>query len=72
MEHFMQNGYNKGKKWQGPNRSKRLRRGGENTQKNCTKKGLVTQITRCDHSPRARHPGVQSQVGLRKHHHEQS
>jgi len=26
----------------------------------------------CDHSPRARHPGVQSQVGLRKHHHEQS
>ena len=23
---------------------------------------------RCDHSPRARHPVVQSQVGLRKHH----
>ena len=22
----------------------------------------------CDHSPRARHPGMQSQVGLRKHH----
>ena len=25
----------------------------------------------CDHSPRARHPGEQSQVGLRKHHYEQ-
>ena len=25
-----------------------------------------------DHSPRARHPGMQSQVGLRKHHYEQS
>ena len=28
----------------------------------------MTQITRCcDHSPRARHSGMQSQVGLRKH-----
>ena len=26
----------------------------------------------CDHSPRARHPGMQSQVGLRKNHHKQS
>ena len=26
----------------------------------------------CDHSSRARHPGMQSQVGLRKHHYEQS
>ena len=26
----------------------------------------------CDHSPRARHPGMQSQVGLRKHHYQQS
>ena len=25
-----------------------------------------------DHSPRARHPGMQSQVGLRKHHYKQS
>ena len=25
-----------------------------------------------DHSPRTRHPGMQSQVGLRKHHYEQS
>ena len=25
-----------------------------------------------DHSPRVRHPGMWSQVGLRKHHHEQS
>ena len=26
----------------------------------------------CDHSPRARHPGKSSQVGLRKHHYKQS
>ena len=26
----------------------------------------------CDHSPRARHPGVRTQVGLRKHQYEQS
>ena len=26
----------------------------------------------CDRSPRARHPGMRSQVGLRKHHYEQS
>ena len=26
----------------------------------------------CDHSPRARHTGMRSQVGLRKHHYEQS
>ena len=25
-----------------------------------------------DHSPRARHPGMQSQVGFRKHHYEES
>ena len=25
----------------------------------------------CDHSPRARHPGIRSQVDLRKHHYEQ-
>ena len=29
--------------------------------------GMITQ-----HSPRARHPGMWSQVGLRKHHYEQS
>ena len=26
----------------------------------------------CDHSPRARHPGMASEVGLVKHHYEQS
>ena len=36
------------------------------------KKIFTTQITTmCDHSPRARHPGMQSQVGLRKHHYKQ-
>ena len=35
------NGLNKGQKWYGPSRS---RRGGKNTQKNCTKKILMTRI----------------------------
>ena len=26
----------------------------------------------CDHSPRAKHPRMRSQVGLRQHHYEQS
>ena len=34
-------GHNKGQKWYGPNRS---RRGGKNTQRNCTKKIFMTQI----------------------------
>ena len=38
-------GHNKGQKWYGPNRSKKiLRRGGKNTQKNCTRKIFMTQI----------------------------
>ena len=32
----------------------------------------ITTIQWCDHSPTARHPGVWSQVGLRKHHYKQS
>ena len=38
------------------------------------KKILMTQITMmmCDYSPRVRHPGVQSQMGLKKHHYKQS
>ena len=40
---------------------KMLSRGGKNTQKNSTKKILMTQITTmCDHSPRPRHPAVPS------------
>ena len=36
-----------------------LRRSGKNMQKNCTKNIFMTQITAwCDHSPRARHPGM--------------
>ena len=63
-------GLNKGQKWYGPTQKQKiLRRGGKNIQKNYTKKIFKTQITWwCDHSPRARHPGMQSQVGLRKHH----
>ena len=36
------------------------------------KKILMTQITADNHSPRARHPGVRSQVCSRKHHYKQS
>ena len=43
----------------------------ENTE-NHTKQIITAQIQWCDHSLRARHPGMQSQVGLRKHHYEQS
>ena len=45
-EHFMKDGLNKGQKWYGPNRNRRiLRRGGKNTQKNYTKMIFMTQIT---------------------------
>ena len=41
--------------------------------KKYTEKIFMTQIIRWyDHSPRDRHPGMQSQVGLRKHHYKQS
>ena len=40
-------------------KQKILRRGGKNTQKNCTKKVFMTQIIMMvEHSPRARHPGM--------------
>ena len=45
----------------------------KNTQKNCTKIALMTQITiMVYHSLRARHPGVSSQVSLRTHSNKQS
>ena len=48
-------------------------RSGKNTQKNCTKRSSWPRWSRwCDQSPRARHPGMWSQVGLREHHFEQS
>ena len=52
-------------------KQKILRRGGKNTQKNCTKKIFTTKIITIVWSLRARHPGMWSQVGLRKHHYEQ-
>ena len=36
------------------------------------KKDLHNPDNHDDHLPRARYPGTQSQVGLRKHHYEQS
>ena len=44
----------------------------ENTEE-LYKKDLMTISSRwCDHSPRARHPGMRSHLGLRKHHYKQS
>ena len=34
--------------------------------------GMIITPPKPDHPPRARHPGMWSQVGLRKHHYEQS
>ena len=50
-----------------------LRRGGKNTQ-NYTQKDLHDSDNHdgVNHSPRAKHLGIQSQVGLRKHRCEQS
>ena len=54
-------------------KQKILRRGGKNTQKNCTKKIFMTQIIMMVWSlPRARHPGMWNQVGFKKHCYEQS
>ena len=44
-----------------------IKKRGKNTQ-NCTKDLNDPEPRWCDHSTRARHPGVQSQVGFRKHH----
>ena len=41
----MKDQHNKGQKWYGPKQKQKiLRRGGKNTQKNCTKKIFMTQI----------------------------
>ena len=53
-------------------KQKILRRDGKNTKKNYTKKIFKTHITTMVLSPRARHPGMRSEVGLRKHHYKQS
>ena len=41
---FLAKRLNKGQKWYGPNRSRRLIRGGKNMQKNCTRKIFMIQI----------------------------
>ena len=54
-------------------KEKILRRGGKDTQKNCTKKIFTTQIIMMvDQSAKDRYPGMGSQVGLWKHHYKQS
>ena len=45
----------------------------EYTEELYKKKIFMTQIPRwCDHPPRARHPGMKSQVGFKKQHYKQS
>ena len=45
----------------------------EEYKKNYPEKVFMAQITMIVyHSPKARHPGMQSKVGLRKHHYKQS
>ena len=61
-------GHNKGQKWYEPNRTRRQK--GDNTQ-NYTKNKHNDLDNYNDHSPRDRHPEMQSHMGLRKHHYEQ-
>ena len=53
-------------------KQKILRRGGKKTQKTIQNSLMTRWPQWCNHSPRARHLEVQSQVGLRKHHNKQS
>ena len=53
--------------------AKEIKKRHQEYQKNCTKHLLMTGYPLWyGHSPRARHPKVRSQVGLRKHHYKQS
>ena len=63
-------GQNKGQKQYGPNGSRRYEELARIHRKGLNDPNNHDAIY--DHSPRARHPGMQSQVGLRKFHYEQS
>ena len=55
-------------KWQGPNRSRRDLEEVARLHRRTDKKVLMTQITKMVwYSPNAKHSGLWSQVGLRKH-----
>ena len=64
-------GHNKGQKWYGPNRSRRYLEEVARIHRRTIQKDLHDPDYH-DHSPRARHPEIQSQMGFRKHHYEQS
>ena len=56
-----------------PTEAEDIRRGGNNNRRTVQKRSSGPRYPQCcDHSPRARHPGMQSQAGLRKPHYEQS
>ena len=67
-------GLDKGQKWYGLNRSRRYQEEVATIhRRTIQKRSSWPRSSRwCDYSARARHPGTQSQVGLRKHHYEQS
>ena len=63
-------GLSKGQKWYGPNRSRRyLEEVARIYRRTIQKRSSWPRWSQwCDHSLRARHSGMWSQVGLRKHH----
>ena len=67
-------GQNKGQKWYGTKRTRKCEEVVARIhRRTIQKRSSWPRWPRwCDHSPRARHPGVQSQVSLRKHHYKQS
>ena len=62
--------HNEGQKWYGPNKQKILR--GDKKYTELYRKDLHDPDNHNGVNTRARHPGMQNQVGLRKHHYELS
>ena len=52
--------------------AREIKKGWQEYTEELYKKDLHDPDNHDDHSPRARHPGMRSQVGFRKHHYKQS
>ena len=67
-------GTKKGQKWYDLTEAEDIKKRWQEYTEELYKKDLHDQdnLRWCDHSPRARQPGMRRQVGLRKHHYEQS
>ena len=69
----MQRWAQKGQKWYGPNRAEDIKKRWQQYTEELTKEILMTQRTTVVLSlTKVRHPGMQTQVGLRKCHWEKS